>query len=182
MTSLQVGSFAPASFSDLNLAMCSPADWQTDQTAPVLDPDLARAHLAPGRERGALLFTYYNPQLEGDDTIKERFMLKSASYILGQTIVESPLDTDCAAYPREPRVKYAKYRHGNTTVLAKGWIAGHGLAYVGLVFDHSVPADHAEEHSFTAKMLENCSALVSITNMYETNIYETTRPLQQDSS
>jgi len=163
VTSLEVGSFAPSSFSDRNLAMCSPADWQSDQTHS-LDPDLARAQLAPGGKRGALLFTYYNPRLESDDAVKERFMRKSA-YILGQAITESPLDTDCAAYPKESGVKYVKYRQGNTAVFAKGWIVGDGFVHVGLVFDLSVVADHAEAHSW-GNMAENCSALVSISNIY----------------
>src|SRR5207237_10769185 len=118
----------------LDMAICVPADWRSVHRAPAAARDLVRAILAPRGQRGDMIFSYYNPQLESDETTEERFMRKSASYLLGETTPASPPETACAAYPKEPAVRYARYRHANTALLAKSWVADNGFAYAGLVF------------------------------------------------
>src|SRR5437879_13881122 len=113
-----------------------------------------------------MILALINSLLESDVPREVRFMRQSQPMLLGETPPASPPEAACAAFPKEPGVRYARYRHGNTAVLAKSWIADNGFAYVGLVFDHAVQADPVEEPSFTARMFENCNALVSITNMY----------------
>ena len=161
-TSAQGPAFIPASFAQLDLAMCTPNDWHVD-VKPGLD-EMVRTIQNNDHTRGATLFTYYNPKSESGDATNKKFLEASVSRFLGQAHSrprQLSIETYCPTYPTEPKVTYAEYRVGAENLLAKGWVGNDGLAHVGIVFDHGL----SENGARSDHVRQDCHILISISSI-----------------
>jgi hypothetical protein len=164
---LTTSPFEAAAFRDMDIAMCHPQGWVRWAPKEGDDPGLVRGFTDKQRDRGAFVFTDYYPKMEGEEIRRDKFLRKSANYMLARNLFsESQLSGEpasCTAFPESGNVMRVRFGKNGTTVMARSWVEGDGTVYVGIVYRRAGVIDPANRH---AMEMEDCGMLLSFTTLY----------------
>lgn len=152
----------PAIAPDLDVAVCVPPSWQRWQSP---DPDevWARGFVENNNTRGAFVFSFFDPQQEEPDAIKERAMLRAENILRkGNLIPASSAQEklyECNGLRGLTTESMATFPMSGASSIAKAWITPEGLVNVVIVVDKDQRAIAGNPTH------EDCEILVSATTV-----------------
>ena len=136
-------SLKPVMFPDLDVALCHPATWKRWQSK---DPDAVwtRGYIEDGNNRGAFVFSFFDPQQDGEEETRARALRRAENILHNEGIAPQPVAArplyDCTGLHRHTGETMAAFTDGGGTSLAKAWTTSQGLVNVIAVVDKNLDA------------------------------------------
>ncbi len=166
-------SLKPAMFPDLDVALCHPATWKRWQAK---DPDAVwtRGYIEDGKNRGAFVFSFFDPQQDGEDITQARAMRRAENILHNEGIAPESATShplyDCTGLHRHSGETMAAFTDGGGTSIAKAWTTSQGLVNVIAVVDKNLDAatlDIQPSAQPPAQARQDCEILLSATTVGE---------------
>jgi hypothetical protein len=153
----------PVMFPDLNLAICHPASWQHWQPS---DPDAVwtRGLVEKGNQRGAFVFSFFDPELEGKEATEDRAVRRAENILHAEGLAPAPATAralnDCTGLRPHVGEIMDGFSDAEGSSIAKAWITKEGLVNVAAVVDKGQEGGGLEKPGPTR---EDCEILISAT-------------------
>ena len=83
-------SLKPVMFPDLDVAVCRPATWKRWQSK---DPDAVwtRGYIEDGNNRGAFVFSFFDPQQDGEEETRARALRRAENILHNEGVAPQPV-------------------------------------------------------------------------------------------
>lgn len=163
--SLEHEKVKPGVFPDLNVAFCYPSSWQRWKSR---DPHAVwtRGYIGGDHTRGAFVFSFFDPQQDGEEAGKERGLRRAENILQKEGLTAGPVGQtrlyECAGLQGSPRHLMAAFTDGGGVSLAKAWTTKEGLVNVLVVVDKHPPGPGPDTH---APARQDCEILLSATTV-----------------
>ncbi len=159
----------PGAFPDLNIALCYPSEWQPWKSQ---DPDAVwtRGYIQNDHNRGAFVFSFFDPQEDGEQASKEHGLRRAENILQKEGLTAGPGEPtrlyECAGMAGSSRELMTAFSGRASTSLAKAWTTDEGFVNVVVVVDKNPPGSGSDKPSAAqSPARQDCEILLSATTI-----------------
>ena len=162
----------PVMFPDLDVALCHPASWKRWQSH---DPDAVwtRGYIEDGKNRGAFVFSFFDPQQDGEVETEKRALRRAENILHNEGLAPEAATPrplyDCTGLHSHTGETMAAFTDGEGISLAKDWTTKEGLVNVVVVVDKHLDEAGLETKSPSpsqSQARQDCEILLSATTVH----------------
>ena len=159
----------PVMFPDMSLAVCRPPSWQRWQPRD-RDSVWIRGFVEDGKARGVFVFTFLDPQLDGDAAPKEKALQRAETILHNEGLTPGPVGEsqiyDCAGLRGNSGDLIAAFGEGGERSIARAWMTREKLVKVGVVVDKNLDwTGLTTENPSQPQTRQDCEILLSATGV-----------------
>jgi hypothetical protein len=161
----------PEMFPDLDVAMCRPLSWQRWHPH---DPDAVwtRGFIEDSKDRGAFVFSFFDPQQDGAEIGEARALRRAESLLHKEGLAPDGMAarqlSQCAGLRPSVGEVMAVFTGGSGTSIAKAWTTREGLVNVVAVVDKQLDQAALETPaSSQSPSRQDCEILLSATTVHD---------------
>ncbi len=161
----------PEMFPDLDVAICRPPSWRRWQSR---DPDAVwtRGFIEDSKNRGAFVFSFFDPQQDGKEVAEERALRRAENILHTEGLATKPGAArplnDCTGLRGRPGEVMAAFGDGGGASVARAWTTKEGLVNVVAVVDkHLDVTGLLTEAPSQSQAHQDCEILLSATTVHK---------------
>lgn len=158
-------------FPDLDVAVCRPKSWQRWEPQDK-DAVWTRGYLESGEHRGVFVFSFFDPQQEGEDASEQLALRRAENILHNEGLAPASAGVRalevCAGLHGAPEEVMAAFSDGDGNSIAKAWTTKEGLVNVVAVVDPHVDVNELGTQILSQSQgRQDCEILQSATSVHE---------------